>query len=143
VDAEFAGVVVGGCDDAASLRGPADDYRLANQRRVVPHLDRGIESVHVDVEDHSSAGTFCEDGKDVGLFPTWIGPVADGFHPAGQFPSQLLQHRSEARIVAAIGKFKRVILLVEKELFIRIAEDELPAVAPCHTVALARRAAYT
>ena len=35
----------------APAAGAADDHRLAGQRRVVEHLDRRVEGVHVDVED--------------------------------------------------------------------------------------------
>ena len=48
--AELARLVRRRADDAALAR-PADDHRLALQRRVVALLDRRVERVHVDVED--------------------------------------------------------------------------------------------
>src|SRR5262245_28886888 len=54
VDAELAGLVAGGRHHATLLGRAADDHGLAGKGRVVPDLDRGIESVHVDVDDHGS-----------------------------------------------------------------------------------------
>ncbi len=50
VDAERPGLVRARRDDAAGPA-PADDHRLAGQRRVVENLDRREEAVHVDVKD--------------------------------------------------------------------------------------------
>jgi hypothetical protein len=52
VNAVAAGDVVGGRHHAPFLGGTAHDDRLANQFRSLSLLDRGIEGVHVDVQDH-------------------------------------------------------------------------------------------
>ena len=49
-DAELAGLVARGRDDAPLARA-ADRDRLAAQLRIVPLLDRRVEGVHVDVDD--------------------------------------------------------------------------------------------
>jgi hypothetical protein len=51
VDAELTSLVAGGRDHAAPLGIPSDDDRLATQPRVVTGVDRGVEAVHVAVED--------------------------------------------------------------------------------------------
>src|SRR5690606_34532925 len=48
--AEPARLVRGTGDDPPALGG-ADDDRLALQTRIVEHLDRGVEGVHIDVQD--------------------------------------------------------------------------------------------
>ena len=50
VDAARAGLVGGGADDAAAAQ-TADDDRPAAQLGPVPLLDRGVEGVHIDVQD--------------------------------------------------------------------------------------------
>ena len=52
VDAERAGHVVGRRHDAAAFRRSAHDHRLADQFGSVTLLDRSVEGVHVDVQDH-------------------------------------------------------------------------------------------
>ena len=54
VDAEAAGLVGGGHDDAAGpvLAAGRDDHGLAAQLRPAQQLDRDVEGVHVDVGDH-------------------------------------------------------------------------------------------
>jgi len=37
---------------ATTPRPSADDYGFANQRRIIPLLNRGIKGIHVDVQDH-------------------------------------------------------------------------------------------
>jgi len=49
-DAEFAGFVRGCADDGA-LAAPCDDDGLAAKLRIITLLDRGVEGVHVDVND--------------------------------------------------------------------------------------------
>ena len=49
-DAEAARFIRGGADDGA-VAAPRDDDRLAAQLRIVALLDRGVKSVHVDVDD--------------------------------------------------------------------------------------------
>jgi hypothetical protein len=48
--AEAASFVGGGADDGAVAQ-PGDDDGLAAQLRIVALLDRGVEGVHVDVDD--------------------------------------------------------------------------------------------
>ena len=52
VDAELAGHVVCRCHDATFFRVAAHDNRFAPKFRSIPLFDRGVEGVHVDVEDH-------------------------------------------------------------------------------------------
>ena len=52
--AEAAGLVAGGRDDPAVGR-PADDDALAPQLRVVQLLHRGVEGIHVDVQNHDGS----------------------------------------------------------------------------------------
>jgi hypothetical protein len=49
-DAELSSFVARGRDDA-TLAGAADRDRLAAKVRIVPLLDRRLESVHVDMDD--------------------------------------------------------------------------------------------
>ena len=42
---------VGGCADDGAVAAPGDDYGFAAESWVVALLDRGIEGVHVDVND--------------------------------------------------------------------------------------------
>ena len=49
-DAEGAGLVGGGRDDAPAVTA-ADDDRAADQLGVLEELDRGEEGIHVDVDD--------------------------------------------------------------------------------------------
>ena len=60
VHAEGARLVARGRDDAAAL-GVADRHRAAAQRGVVALLDRGVEGVHVDVDD-AARRVVLEDG---------------------------------------------------------------------------------
>ena len=53
VDAEFARLVAGGAHHPTLRRRRPDDDRLAAQRRIVTLLDRGLERIHVQVEDHA------------------------------------------------------------------------------------------
>src|ERR1051325_276518 len=50
-DAEFAGLIAGGTNDAALHRRRSNDDGLAAQRRVVTLLDRSVKGVHVQMED--------------------------------------------------------------------------------------------
>jgi hypothetical protein len=52
--AEPAGLVAGGGHHAATLGRTADDDRAPGQGGVVQHLDRGIEGVHVHVQDRAA-----------------------------------------------------------------------------------------
>ncbi len=56
VDAEFAGFVRCGGNDAALVALAADDYGFAFERRVEELFDRDEEGVHVDVEDGAGHG---------------------------------------------------------------------------------------
>ena len=51
VDAVAAGLVVGGGDDPAAVGVAPHHHRFADEGGVVPHVDRGIEAVHVAVQD--------------------------------------------------------------------------------------------
>ena len=59
VDAVLAGDVVGRRHHAPLLRRAAHDDRLADQFRPVPLLDRGVEGIHVDVQDHRQRLLLC------------------------------------------------------------------------------------
>ena len=62
VDAELAGLVACGTDDAPLVGSAAtDDHRLAAERRVVALLDRGEERIEVDVEDRQGRGAHARD----------------------------------------------------------------------------------
>ena len=54
MDAELAGFIIRGRDDSASFGRPPHDDRLPNERRIIAFLDRGVESIHVDMEDHGA-----------------------------------------------------------------------------------------
>ena len=56
MDSEFARFVGGRGDDAALVALPADDDRLAFQRRVEEFFHGDEEGVHVDVEDGAREG---------------------------------------------------------------------------------------
>ena len=51
MDAEFAGFVRGGGNDAALVSLAANDHGFAFQRWIEEFLDRDEEGVHVDVKD--------------------------------------------------------------------------------------------
>src|SRR5439155_13371033 len=50
-DAKCSRLVAGGGDDAALVGIAADGDREAAKRRVVALLDRGVERIHIDMED--------------------------------------------------------------------------------------------
>jgi len=50
-DAEPAGLIAGGADDAPAVSGRAHDNGLAAKRRVIALLDRREEGVHIEMED--------------------------------------------------------------------------------------------
>ncbi len=54
MDAELAGHVIGCGDNAPPLGRAAHDDRLPGQLRPVALLDRGIEGVHVEMDDFSA-----------------------------------------------------------------------------------------
>ena len=63
MNTEFAGHIVRRRNYATAFRRATDDHGLADERRGVAFLDRGVESIYVDVEDHaelygSSKGAF-------------------------------------------------------------------------------------
>jgi hypothetical protein len=57
MDAELARFVGGRHDHAASPLVAADDDRLAAQRRIVEHLDAGVEGVEIGVQDGAGHGS--------------------------------------------------------------------------------------
>jgi len=59
VDAEFAGFVAGGGDDATLIGTAADDYGFAAEVGAVEELDGDEEGVHVHVEDGGHRRGFC------------------------------------------------------------------------------------
>jgi len=54
VNAVSSCLVVGCCDDASSLWRPAYDDWFADQLGPIAFLNRGVEGIHVDVEDHGT-----------------------------------------------------------------------------------------
>jgi hypothetical protein len=50
-DAEPAGLIAGGADDASAVSGRAHDNGLSAKRRVIALLDRREEGVHVEMKD--------------------------------------------------------------------------------------------
>ena len=55
MDAKAPRHIVAGGDHPTSIRLTANRQRNVAQRRVVPHLDRGKEAIHVDMNDLSHA----------------------------------------------------------------------------------------
>lgn len=54
MDAEFAGLVRGGGDDASAFWVASDDNRLSSELRVVELLDGGVKGVHIHVYNLTS-----------------------------------------------------------------------------------------
>ena len=57
MDAELPGDVIGRRYDAPLLWRTADDHRMADQFRSVPFLYRGVEGVHIAVQNHRQSGS--------------------------------------------------------------------------------------
>ena len=66
-------LVIGGGHHAPAVGVAADDHRLAAQRRIVAHVDGGIETIHVTVQDaaHSQALSY----RLITVF-AWCGPAS-------------------------------------------------------------------
>jgi hypothetical protein len=85
-------LITGRSHHAAPVGPAADDQRLAPQRRVVALFDRGVERVHVDVNDAANHDGQWQDGRIAGLgvcskddfcFP----PVPSTIYPCVAIPS--------------------------------------------------------
>ena len=55
-DAEFAGFVAGGANDAAAFGRAADNDRFAFEGGIFALLDRGVKGVHIEVKDYPILG---------------------------------------------------------------------------------------
>src|SRR5438094_453423 len=53
--AELSYFVIGSGHHAPSLGRPADNNRLAGQRRIIALLDGCVEGIHIDMENHGTA----------------------------------------------------------------------------------------
>lgn len=71
VDAEFAGFVTGGGDDAALVWAATDNHRFAAEVGAVEEFDGDEEGIHVDVEDGG-------DGSGILSVLDWWGGVVFG-----------------------------------------------------------------
>src|SRR5207248_3992145 len=52
-DAEFSGFITRGANHAALSWGAADNNRFASERGIIPLLDRGVEGIHIEMEDNA------------------------------------------------------------------------------------------